>query len=56
MNEPEPGSAVRRAQELSENAYVVDLAWLRSTPWRERIAATFDPPDVAAGAEPDRRR
>jgi hypothetical protein len=22
---------------------VVDLAWLRSTPWRERIAATFDP-------------
>jgi hypothetical protein len=23
---------------------VVDLAWLRSTPWRERIAATFDPP------------
>jgi hypothetical protein len=24
--------------------YVVDLAWLRSTPWRERVAATFDPP------------
>jgi hypothetical protein len=22
---------------------VVDLAWLRSTPWRERVAATFDP-------------
>jgi hypothetical protein len=23
---------------------VVDLAWLRSTPWRERLAASFDPP------------
>ena len=30
--------------ELEERAYVVDLAWLRSTPWRERVAATFDPP------------
>jgi hypothetical protein len=30
--------------ELSEQVYVVDLAWLRSTPWRERIASTFDPP------------
>jgi glucose-6-phosphate dehydrogenase assembly protein OpcA len=28
---------------LEERAYVVDLAWLRSTPWRERVAATFDP-------------
>ncbi|MEA2396901.1 MAG: hypothetical protein QOK25_457 [Thermoleophilaceae bacterium] len=35
--------AVTRARELLENGYVVDLAWLRSTPWRERIAATFDP-------------
>jgi hypothetical protein len=25
--------------------YVVDLAWLRTTPWRERLAASFDPPD-----------
>ncbi|MEA2426270.1 MAG: hypothetical protein QOH13_2680 [Thermoleophilaceae bacterium] len=33
-----------RALELKENAYVVDLAWLRSTPWRERLASTFDPP------------
>ena len=22
----------------------MDLAWLRSTPWRERVASTFDPP------------
>ncbi len=35
--------AIARACVLSERAYVVDLAWLRSTPWRERVAATFDP-------------
>jgi glucose-6-phosphate dehydrogenase assembly protein OpcA len=44
VNEPDPESALRRAKELSEGAYVVDLAWLRTTPWRERVAATFDPP------------
>jgi glucose-6-phosphate dehydrogenase assembly protein OpcA len=44
VNEPDPGTAVGRARELAREAYVVDLAWLRSTPWRERIAATFDPP------------
>jgi glucose-6-phosphate dehydrogenase assembly protein OpcA len=42
--EPDPGAAVARARTLAERAYVVDLAWLRSTPWRERITATFDPP------------
>jgi glucose-6-phosphate dehydrogenase assembly protein OpcA len=36
--------AIDRACALSREAYVVDLAWLRSTPWRERIAAIFDPP------------
>ena len=46
--------AVTRAQELAEDAYVVDLAWLRSTPWRERVAATFDPPQLARRARPDR--
>jgi glucose-6-phosphate dehydrogenase assembly protein OpcA len=44
LNEPDKASAVRRAKELAEDAYVVDLAWLRTTPWRERVAATFDPP------------
>jgi glucose-6-phosphate dehydrogenase assembly protein OpcA len=44
VNEPDPASAVARAKELTQEAYVVDLAWLRSTPWRERVAATFDPP------------
>ena len=42
--EPDPAAAAQRATELEERAYVVDLAWLRSTPWRERVAATFDPP------------
>ncbi len=41
--EPDPAAAAARARELEERAYVVDLAWLRSTPWRERVAATFDP-------------
>ena len=44
VGEPDARRAVARARELAEAAYVVDLAWLRSTPWRERIAATFDPP------------
>ena len=38
-----PEYAVRRSSELAERHYVVDLAWLRSTPWRERVASTFDP-------------
>lgn len=44
VNEPDPASAVGRAKQLAERAYIVDLAWLRSTPWRERVASTFDPP------------
>ena len=27
---------------------MVDLAWLRTTPWRERLAASFDPPQRLA--------
>jgi glucose-6-phosphate dehydrogenase assembly protein OpcA len=44
ITEPDPASAIARERELTNWAYVVDLAWLRSTPWRERVAATFDPP------------
>ncbi|HSZ70065.1 MAG TPA: glucose-6-phosphate dehydrogenase assembly protein OpcA [Solirubrobacteraceae bacterium] len=44
VDEPDFRAAIERARELSKRAYVVDLAWLRSTPWRERIATTFDPP------------
>jgi glucose-6-phosphate dehydrogenase assembly protein OpcA len=43
-DEPVWREAIQHASALSGRAYVVDLAWLRSTPWRERIAATFDPP------------
>jgi glucose-6-phosphate dehydrogenase assembly protein OpcA len=44
VDEPVWHEAIDRANTLSDRLYVVDLAWLRSTPWRERIAATFDPP------------
>jgi len=43
----EPAEALVRIEDLLQSAYVVDLAWLRSTPWRERLAASFDPPDRA---------
>src|SRR3712207_1778004 len=42
--EADESEALQRAIDLSDRAYVVDLAWLRTTPWRERIAAYFDPP------------
>ena len=44
QDEPDVAEALERASHLAEYAYVVDLAWLRSTPWRERVAASFDPP------------
>ena len=48
VDEPVWHEAIDRANTLSDRVYVVDLAWLRSTPWRERIAATFDPPALRA--------
>lgn len=42
IEEPIWRDALDRATELSEHLYVVDLAWLRSTPWRERVASAFD--------------
>jgi glucose-6-phosphate dehydrogenase assembly protein OpcA len=44
QDEPDVSDALERAADLAETAYLVDLAWLRSTPWRERVAAIFDPP------------
>jgi glucose-6-phosphate dehydrogenase assembly protein OpcA len=44
VNEPDTVGALARARRLAAEAYVVDLAWLRGTPWRERVASTFDPP------------
>jgi hypothetical protein len=48
IEEPIWRDAIDRATALSEHLYVVDLAWLRSTPWRERVAAAFDPPQMRA--------
>ncbi len=42
--QPSAVEAFERARHISRSAYVVDLAWLRTTPWRERLAASFDPP------------
>jgi glucose-6-phosphate dehydrogenase assembly protein OpcA len=42
MTSVEDGLA--RATELLSSFHVVDLAWLRSAPWRERITMSFDPP------------
>jgi glucose-6-phosphate dehydrogenase assembly protein OpcA len=46
QDEPDVASSLARVEDLSQQAYVVDLAWLRSTPWRERVAAAFDPPHL----------
>jgi glucose-6-phosphate dehydrogenase assembly protein OpcA len=46
VEQAEVDVALRGAEALLRRAHVVDLAWLRSTPWRERVAAAFDPPDV----------
>jgi Glucose-6-phosphate dehydrogenase subunit len=43
---PDAAKMLARATDLARDAYVVDLAWLRSTPWRERVAALFDPIDM----------
>ena len=43
IDQPDMRAAVKRVSGLADHVYVVDLAWLRSTPWRERIAATLDP-------------
>ncbi len=42
QDEPDVEAALERARDLTADTYVVDLAWLRSTPWRERVAAAFD--------------
>jgi len=46
QDDPHLPAAFARAHDLTHSAYVVDLAWLRSTPWRERVAAIFDPPPM----------
>ncbi len=41
-----PAAALERAQRLAMAAHVVDLEWLRSEPWRLRVAELFDPPQL----------
>lgn len=48
---PETALAFERAHEMLEHVYVVDLAWLRTTPWRERLAASFDLPGRLAALD-----
>ena len=41
---PSAAEAFERVFAVHDDAYVIDLAWLRTTPWRERLAASFDLP------------
>jgi glucose-6-phosphate dehydrogenase assembly protein OpcA len=43
----ESDSCLGWAAQLRQSAYLVDLAWLRTTPWRERLASSFDLPERA---------
>jgi glucose-6-phosphate dehydrogenase assembly protein OpcA len=43
VDEPDPATALLRICELAKHTEIVDLAWLRCTPWRERLAAAYDP-------------
>ncbi|MBW3608645.1 MAG: glucose-6-phosphate dehydrogenase assembly protein OpcA [Actinobacteria bacterium] len=44
VDAPDVAAALERDCQLAERGEVVDLAWLRCTPWRERLAAAYDPP------------
>jgi len=46
VDDPDVEDGIERACRLVRRVYVVDLAWLRSTPWRERVASAFDPPKL----------
>jgi glucose-6-phosphate dehydrogenase assembly protein OpcA len=43
VDEPDVHASLDRVGELADRSEVVDLAWLRCTPWRERLAAFYDP-------------
>jgi glucose-6-phosphate dehydrogenase assembly protein OpcA len=45
VGEPDARDALDRVCSLAERVDIVDLAWLRVTPWRERVAAHYDPAD-----------
>jgi glucose-6-phosphate dehydrogenase assembly protein OpcA len=43
---PDAVTTLARASELGDDAYLIDLVWLRSTPWRQRVAALFEPAEM----------
>ena len=43
--QPESRVGARAGVFITQHGNVVDLAWLRVTPWRERVAAHYDPAD-----------
>jgi hypothetical protein len=43
---PDAVKSLAHATELAHDTHVIDLAWLRSTPWRERVAALFVQSDM----------
>jgi glucose-6-phosphate dehydrogenase assembly protein OpcA len=47
-----PSAALTRAAQLADSrAYVVDLAWLRTLAWRERLAGCFENPTRRAALQ-----
>ena len=52
VDEPDERDALHRSTHFAaeRGVYVVDLAWLRTTPWRERVAALVRPPPPPPGA------
>ena len=50
LTSPGPEAFCARRATCPRHAYVVDLAWLRTTPWRERLAAGFDLAGATAAA------
>jgi glucose-6-phosphate dehydrogenase assembly protein OpcA len=44
MDGPDARGALALATEINKKVGVVELAWVRISPWRRRVAAAFDPP------------
>jgi len=53
--DPDPEEALHRVEELSEKAYIVDLAWLRSTPLARARGGHVRPARHARGAAAHQR-
>lgn len=48
MDQLDARAALRWALHVRSHIDVVDLAWVRSSPWRKQAAAAFDPPPLRA--------